>query len=125
MVASAHATAYDYALRGGSSAGRAPGLQPGGRGFESHPLHSRSDSMSPADWLPFLTELAVRADELALRWFRAAGLRVVEKADLSPVTEADQAIEAMARALLRERHPGLGVLGEEEGEAAGTAAARL
>src|SRR5436190_1864766 len=26
-------------LRGGSSAGRAPGLQPGGRGFESHPLH--------------------------------------------------------------------------------------
>src|SRR5258705_2279934 len=24
---------------GGSSVGRAPGLQPGGRGFESHPLH--------------------------------------------------------------------------------------
>jgi histidinol-phosphatase len=81
--------------------------------------------MSPAAWLPFLTELADRADELARRWFRAAGLRVVEKPDLSPVTEADQAIEAMARALLRERHPGLGVLGEEEGEAAGTAAARL
>src|SRR2546422_4084952 len=65
MVASAHTTAYDYAVRGGSSAGRAPGLQPGGRGFESHPLHSRSDSMSPADWLRFLTELADRADELA------------------------------------------------------------
>src|SRR5213594_528598 len=72
MVASAHDTAYDYAVRGGSSAGRAPGLQPGGRGFESHPLHSRSDSMSPADWLRFLTELADRADELALRWFRTA-----------------------------------------------------
>jgi histidinol-phosphatase len=81
--------------------------------------------MSTADWLPFLTELADRADELALRWFRAAGLRVVEKPDRSPVTAADQAIEAMARALLRERHPGLGVLGEEEGEAAGTAAVRL
>src|SRR5260370_38914507 len=80
--------------------------------------------MSPADWLPFLTELADRADELALRWFRAAGLRVVEKPDLSPVTEADQAIEAMARALVRERHPGLGVLGEEEGEAAGPAPPR-
>ena len=26
-------------VRGGSSVGRAPGLQPGGRGFESHPLH--------------------------------------------------------------------------------------
>src|SRR2546430_11067268 len=53
--------------------------------------------MSPADWLRFLTELADRADELALRWFRTAGLRVQEKPDLSPVTEADQAIEAMAR----------------------------
>src|SRR5207244_3583233 len=50
--------------------------------------------MSPADWLRFLTELADRADELALRWFRTAGLRVQEKPDLSPVTEADQAIEA-------------------------------
>ena len=81
--------------------------------------------MSPVDWLPFLTELADRADEVARRWFRAAGLRVTEKADLSPVTEADQAIEAMARALVRERHPGLGVLGEEQGEAAGTAETRL
>jgi histidinol-phosphatase len=70
-------------------------------------------------------ELADRADELALRWFRAAGLRVQEKPDLSPVTEADQAIEAMARELLRKAHPELGVLGEEEGEAAGTAETRL
>jgi histidinol-phosphatase len=81
--------------------------------------------MPPADWLPFLSDLADRADELALRWFRAAGLRVAEKPDLSPVTEADQAIEAMARTLVRERHPELGVLGEELGEAAGTAATRL
>src|SRR3989449_6077636 len=124
MVASAHTTAYDYAVRGGSSAGRAPGLQPGGRGFESHPLHSRSDSMSPADWLRFLTELADRADELALRWFRTAGLRVQEKPDLSPVTEADQAIEAMARTAVRQNHPELGVLGEEEGEAPGPTEAR-
>src|SRR5207247_2962931 len=105
MVASAHATAYDYAVRGGSSAGRAPGLQPGGRGFESHPLHSRSDSMSPADWLRFLTELADRADELALRWFRTAGLRVQEKPDLSPVNEEDQAIEEMALQTMRRHHP--------------------
>src|SRR3989441_13275697 len=134
-VASDHLTAYDYAarrvwcrariVRGGSSAGRAPGLQPGGRGFESHPLHSRFDSMSPADWLRFLTELADRADELALRWFRTAGLRVQEKPDLSPVTEADQAIEAMARAAVRQNHPELGVLGEEEGEAPGSTEARL
>jgi len=74
--------------------------------------------MSPADWLPFLTELADRADELSRRWFRAAGLRVAEKSDLSPVTEADQAIEAMARRLVRENHP-------ELGEAPGTAGTRL
>src|SRR5258708_7280991 len=98
---------------------------PGGCGFESRPLHSRSYSMSPADWLPFLAELADRADELALRWFRAAGLRVQEKSDLSPVTEADQAIEAMARKAVRQNHPELGVLGEEEGEAPGPTEARL
>jgi histidinol-phosphatase len=77
------------------------------------------------DWLPFLTELADSADALALRWFRAPKLRVEQKPDLSPVTEADQAIEAMARTLVRERHPALGVLGEEQGEATGTATARL
>jgi len=81
--------------------------------------------MSPTDWLPFLTELADGADVLALRWFRAAGLRVQEKPDLSPVTEADQAIEAMARNRVRKAHPELGVLGEEEGEAVGTAQTRL
>ena len=77
-----------------------------------------------SDWLPFLTELADRADALAARWFRAAGLRVEDKPDRSPVTEADQAIEAMARSLVRERHPELGVLGEEQG-AVGAGRSRL
>jgi len=76
------------------------------------------------DWLPFLSELADRADAVAMRWFRAAGLRVEDKADQSPVTEADRAIEAMARTVARERHPELGVLGEEEG-AAGDSGLRL
>ncbi len=80
--------------------------------------------MPPTDWLPFLTELADRADALSLRWFRTSGLRVEQKVDASPVTEADRAIEAMARALAGERHPELGVLGEEEGEV-GAAGARL
>jgi len=83
-----------------------------------------STPMSPADWLPFLSELADRADALALRWFRAAGLAVHEKADASPVTEADRAIETMARTLARDRHPELGILGEEQGEA-GAAGTRL
>src|SRR2546428_4387719 len=68
---------------------------------------------------------ADRADEIALHFFRNPGLQVDTKPDLSPVTEADQAIEAMARRLVRDTHPALGVLGEEGGEAAGTAEARL
>ena len=88
----------------------------------SNPIRSMvpSTPMSPADWLPFLTELADRADALALRWFRTAGLEVHEKADASPVTEADRAIETMARTLARDRHPELGILGEEQGEAGAT-----
>jgi len=68
---------------------------------------------------------ADRADEIALHFFRNPGLQVDTKPDLSPVTEADRVIEAMARRLVRDTHPALGVLGEEEGEAAGTAEARL
>ncbi len=72
-------------------------------------------------WLPFLTAAADRADEIALRWFRRPGLRVDTKPDQSPVTEADQTIEATVRALARDRHPELGLLGEEQGKAAGSA----
>jgi len=82
-------------------------------------------STSAEAWLPFLTELADRADEIALRCFQKPGLRVEEKPDLSPVTEADQAIETMVRALARERHPELGLLGEEQGTATGAGDARL
>jgi histidinol-phosphatase len=87
-------------------------------------LRTSAGSRPATDWLPFLLELADRADALALQWFRTAQLRVTEKADRSPVTEADQSIEAMARALARERYPELGVLGEEQGEA-GADGARL
>ena len=54
-----------------------------------------------------------------------------EKDDRSPVTAADREIEVTARRLAGERHPELGLLGEEEGEgkegapSAGSIAARL
>jgi histidinol-phosphatase len=69
--------------------------------------------------LPFLEEIADRADAIALQYFRREDLRVAEKPDLTPVTEADQAIEDAARSLARQRHPGLGLLGEEQGATAG------
>lgn len=72
--------------------------------------------MSPSDWLPFLHELAERADELSLARFRAHDLRVEEKPDLSLVTEADLAVEEAVRALVAERHPEVGVHGEEHGD---------
>ncbi len=75
---------------------------------------------APEQWIPFLHELADEADAIALRLFRRSTLRVETKPDLSPVTEADQAIEAAARRLAASRHPSLGVLGEEEGEAGST-----
>jgi len=81
--------------------------------------------MAPADWLPFLTVLADRADEIALRGFRKKGLRVEDKPDRSPVTDADRAIEETVRTVTRQRHPELGLLGEEQGASAGSSAARL
>jgi histidinol-phosphatase len=68
------------------------------------------------DWLPLLHDLADAADGIALAHFRDAALHVDAKADASPVTAADRGIEQSARALLRRRHPGMTVLGEEEGE---------
>jgi histidinol-phosphatase len=67
-------------------------------------------------WLPLLHEIADRADGIALRLFRDAGLRVENKPDDSPVSEADRAIEAMAREVIAARAPEAGVFGEEGGE---------
>lgn len=81
--------------------------------------------MRSTDWLRFLDALADRADEIALDLFRSPTLRVDIKADRTPVSEADRRIEAMARTLATDRHPGLGVFGEEEGEDPGSHGARL
>jgi histidinol-phosphatase len=66
-------------------------------------------------WLEFLNELAEVADEISLRHFRSRDLRVEEKPNQGPVTEADRAIEATVRRLCHERHPDVGIHGEEEG----------
>jgi histidinol-phosphatase len=59
--------------------------------------------------------LADLADELSLARFGAADLHVETKADLSPVTEADRAIERALREKIALERPGDSVLGEEEG----------
>ncbi len=76
-------------------------------------------------WLALLHDLADRADEIALAHFRSTRLRVDDKSDGSPVSEADRAIESMARDVVASRAPELGVFGEEEGESASRSGARL
>jgi histidinol-phosphatase len=74
--------------------------------------------MAGAD-LSFALELADLADSLSLPRFRASDLRVETKPDLTPVTDADRAVErALRERIAAERH-GDTVLGEEEGDEGG------
>ena len=66
--------------------------------------------------LTLALELADAADRITLRRFRARDLVVETKPDLTPVTEADRAVETMMRAELASARPDDGVLGEEMGE---------
>jgi histidinol-phosphatase len=64
--------------------------------------------------LSFAHELADEAATIALDHVHG-GFEVMTKADLSPVTEADLAIEAMVRARIAEAFPSDAIVGEEEG----------
>ena len=67
------------------------------------------------DDLSFALELADLADSISLARFGAADLRVETKPDLTPVSEADHAVEDALRAAIATRRPGEAVLGEESG----------
>jgi histidinol-phosphatase len=66
--------------------------------------------------LELALSLADDADAISLPRFRAVDLRVDTKPDLTPVTDADQAVERAIRERLERERPGEGVLGEEEGD---------
>lgn len=67
-----------------------------------------------ADFLATAEAAADAAGAVIRPLFRSA-LLVEAKGDASPVTEADRAAERSIRALLAERHPDHGVIGEEYG----------
>ncbi len=71
--------------------------------------------MGPDDDLSFALSLADDADAITLARFRAADLHVETKPDLTPVSEADRAVETALRARIERERPGDAVLGEEEG----------
>jgi len=69
------------------------------------------------DDLRFAHVLADAADDITMRRFRALDLRVESKPDLTPVTDADLAVEESLRHVLSRARPRDAVLGEESGKA--------
>jgi histidinol-phosphatase len=65
--------------------------------------------------LALALQLADAADAITLARFRALDLEVTAKPDLTPVSDADLAVEEALRALLAAERPGDAVLGEEHG----------
>jgi len=65
--------------------------------------------------LNFALELADLADKLTMERFRADDLVVETKPDMTPVTEADRAVEQALRHRIAEEHPTHAVVGEEFG----------
>jgi histidinol-phosphatase len=66
--------------------------------------------------LDLAMELADRADELTVRHFRSAELTVDTKPDMTPVTQADRAVEEMVAERLAFARPDDSLLGEEFGQ---------
>lgn len=69
------------------------------------------------DDLMFALALADRADTLTRARFGALDLRIDTKPDLTPVTDADRAVESEVREMLQRDRPSDSVVGEEFGGA--------
>lgn len=82
-----------------------------------------------AEYAELLEAIAHEADAIAVKYFRADGMRVERKRDGTAVTQADRAVEEMARSKVAASGLALDVLGEEMGgaqdKAPSTAKARL
>lgn len=72
-----------------------------------------SAAMNPD--LRLALELADAADAITLRHFQSATLAVRTKIDMSPVSEADEAVERALRERLAAERPDDGIVGEEFG----------
>jgi histidinol-phosphatase len=71
-----------------------------------------------------LEAIANEADAMAMEYFRTVGMRVTRKLDGTALTEADGAIEAMARAKVAASGVALDVFGEEMGTGEGKVASK-
>lgn len=67
----------------------------------------------PADFIPLLHKLADASGEVIRPYFRKIGFD--DKADLTPVTDADRGAEEAIRNILKSERPDDGIFGEEFG----------
>lgn len=77
------------------------------------------------NWIPFLQDIAQHSDTLAMQYYRSAQLKSHVKTDMTPVSEADLAIENHIRQLVAKQHPELSIVGEEYGETVGSSNTKL
>src|ERR1700722_6055946 len=96
--------------------------------MEPQPIRPAARSISPVaaplDDLTLALELADVADEITLARFRADDLVVETKPDLTPVSEADRAVERALRDHLQTVRPGDALVGEEYGASEAEGATR-
>ncbi|MFO3796509.1 MAG: inositol monophosphatase family protein, partial [Anaerolineales bacterium] len=74
--------------------------------------------MNYAPYLEFIVDLAYRAGQISLGYFRR-GVVAEYKADETPVTAADRAVEEFLRQEIARAYPKDGIVGEEFGEQRG------
>lgn len=74
--------------------------------------------MNYAAYLEFVTDVAYRAGQISLGYFRR-GVAAEYKEDNTPVTEADRAVETFLRREIERAYPDHAIIGEEFGEEAG------
>ena len=99
----------------GRNAADAESVAKATRGCGSWHIPGPISWLSVTDDLALALELADVADGISMERFRAHDLKIDAKPDLSPVTEADRAIETYARDRIGAAHPDHAIIGEEFG----------
>ena len=79
---------------------------------------------TPGDDLSLALAAAANADLVSMARFRQSDLQVDQKADLTPVTDADRAVEDSIRQTIRSARPDDQILGEERGHSGGSSGSR-
>jgi histidinol-phosphatase len=79
---------------------------------------------TPGDDLSLALAAAANADLISMARFRQSDLHVEQKADSTPVTDADRAVEDSIRQTIRSARPDDQILGEERGHSGGSSGSR-